>query len=178
MIMPLSILAKASKTEQQGQKRDLDVKAQKIQAFPQLNENIHIKITPVWSSPSSSRTLFYFIFTVLYRQVQLVSYLNSNSAKHTRGMKSNLTREQDDIVLERLLFASRCGFAADVEDARQTKARVAVICGNPYIRGTHILGTAHLFRAKLREISYRKYEFEDNSKVNTNSFDHLIYSSP
>lgn len=84
---------------------------------------------------------------------------------HRRGRRPHLTTEQQQMIVERLLFAARRGFAADVEDLMLVMARVARLNGRPYKSGVPSDDTVRLFRATHRQLAYRNFEPKDLAKL-------------
>lgn len=88
--------------------------------------------------------------------------------KYRAEIQSHLSFEQGGMIAERLLFARKRGFAADVLELKLLKARIACLNGRPYKNGLPSDETIRLFRAKPRELSLRnmKRKIKRRSKEN------------
>ena len=77
------------------------------------------------------------------------------------------------MIVKRLLFAARRGFAVDNEDLRQMMARMATINGSPYMNGLPCNETIRTFRSKHQDIAFRDFESKDRAKLNAENFEHV-----
>lgn len=67
------------------------------------------------------------------------------------GGRPHLTSEQENLIAERLIFAGRRGFAADVNDFKSLMSQIARMNGRPFKNGLLIDGTVRMFRTKHRD---------------------------
>ena len=89
------------------------------------------------------------------------------------GRRPHLRPVQQTMIVKRLLFAARRGFAADNEDLKQMMAKMAELNGCPYKNGLPTNDTVRVFRAKHKDIAYRDSESKDRAKLNAENYEHV-----
>ena len=89
------------------------------------------------------------------------------------GRRSILSVEQQQMIVERLLFAARRGFAGDVMDLKRLMAECAILNGTPYNNGLPSHEAVRAFRSKHRQLSFRSHERKDLAKVKGENYEHV-----
>ena len=77
------------------------------------------------------------------------------------------------MIVERLLFAARRGFAGDVMDLKRLMAECVILNGTPYNNGLPSHEAVRAFRSKHRQISFRSHERKDLAKVKGENYEHV-----
>lgn len=74
-----------------------------------------------------------------------------NPGMNRAGAVAHLSVEQATMISERLIYAGKRGFAADVNDLKSLMAQTACLNDRPYKNGLPSDDTVRLYRAKHRE---------------------------
>jgi len=89
------------------------------------------------------------------------------------GRRPHLTTQHQNMIVRRLPFPAKRGFAADVQDLTMLMGSVAALSGRPFKNGVPSDESVLLFRSQHRGISFRNYEAKDLAKFKGENFEHV-----
>ena len=90
-----------------------------------------------------------------------------------KGKRTVLSCEEEEMIVKRLIFAAKRGFAVDVSGIKRIMMEVANDGRKGWKNAVPSDDAVRAFRARHREITFRNYERKENAKLKGESYEHV-----